>query len=68
MGKSCRSAAQSFVDCIKKSQCMKDGGTLRACVNKGDDLEGGECKVVVVVIVVIVIVVVIVVVIIMVVM
>lgn len=45
MGKSCKSTAQTLVDCVKNSQCVKDGGTIRECIKKPGELENGECKV-----------------------
>jgi hypothetical protein len=32
MGKSCKEIAHSLMDCMKNTQCMKNGGDLRSCM------------------------------------
>jgi cytochrome c oxidase assembly factor 5 len=32
MGKSCKDIAESLVACLKKSECVKTGGSLRDCL------------------------------------
>ena len=49
MGKSCKDVAQSLVDCMKNSSCVKEGGELNLCIKKMSLKEGGtvvasECQ------------------------
>ena len=32
MGKSCKDVADSLIECMRKTQCMKNGGDLRSCL------------------------------------
>ena len=34
MGKSCKETAQSFVECMKNSSCVKNGGDVKSCIKK----------------------------------
>ena len=34
MGKSCKDVAQSLVDCVKNTPCVKDGGDIKTCMKK----------------------------------
>ena len=34
MGKSCKDIAQSLVDCMKDSPCVKAGGDIRECMKE----------------------------------
>jgi len=47
MGKSCKEIAQSLVDCMNKSECVKAGGNLKACLKAHEDADGrptgGDC-------------------------
>lgn len=42
MGKSCKDIAQTLVDCLKKSECVKKGGDLKFCMKSSDSND--ECK------------------------
>ena len=44
MGSSCREIAESLVDCMAKTQCMKNGGEMRQCMRKISDEGTGECS------------------------
>ena len=49
MAKSCKEIAETLVDCMKKSACVRGGGDLRSCLNAntgGEDgsAPGGECQ------------------------
>ena len=41
MAKSCKEIAQTLYDCVKKTQCMKDGNDVRKCL-KAEHSE--ECQ------------------------
>jgi hypothetical protein len=43
MGKSCKEIAQSLVECMKKSECVKRGGEVKPCMKEA--YAEGECKV-----------------------
>lgn len=43
MGKSCKDIAQSLVDCMKKTECVKNGGGIKMCMKDG--YAEGDCKV-----------------------
>lgn len=45
MGKSCKESAQSLLDCMKNTACMKKGGEFRECAKKDSD-GAGECHVI----------------------
>ena len=47
MAKSCREIAESLIDCMKNSKCVKDGGDLRECIKMpmtDEGLKGGDCQ------------------------
>lgn len=45
MAKSCKEVAQSLIECMQKTECMKKGGELRTCMkNEGNSDGGGECQ------------------------
>mgnify|MGYP002836593425 CR=1 FL=1 len=52
MAKSCKEVAQSLIDCMQKTECMKKGGDLRTCMKAHEvrnadgsaDVTGGECQ------------------------
>lgn len=52
MGNSCKEIAQSLVDCMQKTDCVKSGGGIRECMKvrtDANDAEGaspvtGECS------------------------
>lgn len=48
MGNSCKEIAQSLVDCMNKSVCVKDGGTIKECMRLHEDKDGkatgGDCS------------------------
>ena len=48
MGKSCKEIAQTLVDCMMKSQCVKTGGDVRKCLQSSmvedGQVIGGECQ------------------------
>ena len=44
MGKSCKDVAQSFVDCLKNSSCVKSGNDIKTCLKQmaiADESNGG---------------------------
>jgi hypothetical protein len=43
MGTSCQESAQSLLDCMKKTACMKNGGTVVECLKIKS--EADTCKV-----------------------
>jgi cytochrome c oxidase assembly factor 5 len=45
MAKSCKEIAESLVDCIKKSPCVRNGGSIKGCLNsmKNTD-DDNECQ------------------------
>ena len=43
MGKSCKEVAQSLIDCMKKTECVRQGGEMRPCMKKA--YAEGECTV-----------------------
>jgi hypothetical protein len=47
MGKSCKEVAQSLLDCMKKTECIKKGGNFRECLRK-DGEEDQECQVLII--------------------
>ena len=44
MGKSCKEIAQTLVECMKETKCVKDGGGIRDCLNETGKNGGGECQ------------------------
>ena len=47
MGKSCKEIAETLVDCMKKSECVRKGGSLKECLGDmtGQEKETtGECQ------------------------
>jgi hypothetical protein len=49
MGKSCKDVAQSLVDCMQKTACVKNGGGIKDCLKavevSADGVESaGECQ------------------------
>ncbi|CAM9273908.1 unnamed protein product [Ectocarpus sp. 4 AP-2014] len=36
MGRDCKEAARALYACMKKTQCMKDGGRLKECLKTSD--------------------------------
>lgn len=47
MGKSCKEIAETLIDCIKNSQCVKNGGDVRSCMKTpqgNDEVQMGECQ------------------------
>jgi hypothetical protein len=47
MANSCKEVAQSLVDCMHKSACVKEGGNIKDCLKLHTDKDGkptgGDC-------------------------
>ena len=43
MGTSCKEIAETLIDCIKKSDCVKDGGKIKDCLAEMKD-NGNDCQ------------------------
>jgi hypothetical protein len=43
MGASCKEIAETLIDCIKKTDCVKDGMSIKDCLGQMKD-NGAECQ------------------------
>ena len=43
MGSSCKEIAETLIDCIKKSDCVKAGGNIKDCLSEMKD-NGNDCQ------------------------
>lgn len=48
MARSCKEIAETLVDCMMKSKCVRDGGEVRECIKNPVSDEGvksaGDCQ------------------------
>jgi Cytochrome c oxidase assembly protein PET191 len=43
MGASCKEIAETLIDCIKKTDCVKEGSSIKDCLGQMKD-NGAECQ------------------------